>query len=94
MMRLPNYECVHCDNEILVLRDRGPWCTFPTITNAAEQLVEFLLPTLGTRRLWYYDSRGELTEIVVADGRFAGFRFPMRRFAATLTPNPQSPAPA
>lgn len=97
MMQMPNYECVHCDNDVLLLRDLGPWDMFPTITNAAERLVEYLIPTLGTRRLLYYDSHGELTEIVVADGGFAGFRFPLREAMVgklTLTPGPQPPIPA
>ena len=47
-----------------------------TITNDAEYVVETLCRT-GTlkpgERLFYYDSCDELGEIVVQDGKFAGF---------------------
>lgn len=60
----------------LVIRDVGPWDRHPTVTNDAEWVVEALvaqgrLP--NGRRLWYYDSEGRLDEIIVQDGRFAGF---------------------
>lgn len=61
----------------LVIRDVGPWDHHPTVTNDAEYVVSELvergmLP--GGRRLFYYDSDGNLDEIVVRDGKFAGFR--------------------
>ena len=63
----------------LVLRDLGPWDQRPTITNDAEQVVRTLV-ALGRltdgRKLYYYDSEGELTEILVKDGEFAGFKCP------------------
>lgn len=61
----------------VVVRDIGPWDQYPTITNAPEELVSFMFRngqlTHG-RRLLYYDSEGQLDEIVVKDGRFAGFK--------------------
>lgn len=65
--------------EILVIRDLGPWDAAPTITNSIEAVIEWL-KTHGLlppgRRLFYYDSHGELTEAVIKDGRWDGYRFP------------------
>jgi hypothetical protein len=36
-------------------------------------VVEDLASMLNGRRLFYYDSEGELTELLVKDGKFAGF---------------------
>ena len=74
-MRMPNYEIVEETEEWMLLRDLGPWDQFPTITNAAEEVVERLDPALHGRRLYYYDSEGERTELRVENGRFAGFAF-------------------
>lgn len=56
-----------------VIRDVGPWDSFPTVTNDAEWVVEQLAPELEGRRLFYYDSDGELDELVIVDGRFSGY---------------------
>lgn len=61
----------------LIIRDVGPWDRFFTITNAAEQVVEELrakghLP--DGRRLLYYDSEGNLDEILIKDGKFDEFK--------------------
>ena len=60
----------------LVIRDMGSWNLHPTVTNDAEHVVVALVK-LGKlppgRRLFYYDSFGDLDEILVKDGRFAGF---------------------
>lgn len=58
----------------IVLRDVGPWDKHLTITNDAESVVEDVAPMLRGRRLFYYDSEGDLTELLVKDGKFAGFR--------------------
>ena len=53
----------------------GPRCM--TVTNNAEAVVEDLVSRGKLppgRRLMYYDSEGELDEIVVHDGAFAGFK--------------------
>jgi hypothetical protein len=63
----------------LVIQDIGPWDSFPTVTNAAETVVAELVASKHLtegRRLLYYDSEGELDEIVVQNGRFAGFKCP------------------
>ena len=61
----------------LVIKDVGPWNAHPTVTNDAEHVVELLAlrqrRLLPTQRLYYYDSDGELGELLVRDGRFAGF---------------------
>jgi hypothetical protein len=68
------FSIVGSNPDIMLLRDLGPWNRFMTITNDAEGVVKRVLPMLGTRRLFYYDSEGELTELIVKDGRFAGFK--------------------
>lgn len=76
-MKLPSYEIVRCetDDKTLVLTDVGPWDVFPTITNGAEVLLAHLMATgiVQGRRILYYDSEGELTELLHRDGRFVGF---------------------
>lgn len=57
----------------IIIQDIGPWEVFPTVTNDAEAVVAELAPTLKGRRLLYYDSDGELDELMVKDGKFAGF---------------------
>ncbi len=81
----PNYVIVEDDflqQRPLVIRDMGPWDKHRTVTNGAEHVVEELvnqgkLP--DGRRLLYYDSDDVLDEIVVKDGKFAGFKPGPRR---------------
>lgn len=73
-MRLPNYEVLSDTPDCLLLRDVGPWDEFPTITNAAEELVEHLKPLRPGQRLEYIDSEGNCDEILIENGRFVGFR--------------------
>ena len=68
-----SWEVVRSTNQYVLLRDVGPWDKYMTITNAAEQVVAALAKWLGSRRLLYYDSEGELTELLVKDGCFTGF---------------------
>lgn len=63
-------------NRPLVLRDVGPWDRFPTVTNDAEGVVlhYFNAGKLPEgRRLLYYDSEGQLTELKHEAGVFKGF---------------------
>lgn len=58
-------------SEALVIRDVGPWDQHPTVTNGAEDVVRRLfaaglLP--AGRRLFYFDSSGDLDEIVHSEG--------------------------
>lgn len=60
----------------LVIRDVGPWDKHLTVTNDAVAVVEQLVAAgqlHGGRRLYYYNSEGRLDEVVIANGRFAGF---------------------
>lgn len=70
-----NYRMVGNTPELIILQDVGPWDKYITITNAAEAVVAEIEKTygIGSRRVFYYDSDNELTELVVKDGRFAGF---------------------
>ena len=57
----------------VLIRDIGPWDQCFTVTNDAENVVARILPILGRRRLFYFDSEGDLGELKVKDGKFAGF---------------------
>jgi hypothetical protein len=70
-----------CGDGVFVIRDLysdgpGPWDQHPTITNDAEYVVAMLART-GIcnvfRRIFYYDSEGDLAELLTRDGRFVGF---------------------
>lgn len=75
--REANYDVVEQNDQRIVLRDIGPWDQYMTITNAAESVVAGL-GDIGSRRVFYYDSDGELTELVVNDGQFERFA-PVRK---------------
>lgn len=73
-----NYEIVEDVPSRIVLRDLGPWDKYMTITNAAESVIEELARRpggIGNRRVFYYDSAGELDELLVKDEAFAGFKY-------------------
>ena len=63
----------HDGPERIVLRDVGPWDRHPTVTNDAENVVAEMAAVLDGRRLFYRDSEGAVDEILVRDGKFAGF---------------------
>jgi len=67
------YDIVRKTPRALVIRDLGPWNRHKTITNDAEWVVETLEPIREGRRLIYVDSEGQIDELVVKDGKFAGF---------------------
>jgi hypothetical protein len=71
-----NYSITEQRPESLTIRDLGPWDRFATITNTADEVVAELVAE-GTlregQRLYYYDSEGRLDELLVREGRFAGF---------------------
>lgn len=73
-MRRANYKVEVDTRHLFLIRDLGPWDQHPTITNDAERVVQDLGPRLNGRKLLYYDSEGDLTELVVRDGLFIGFR--------------------
>ncbi|MDP2730292.1 MAG: hypothetical protein Q8O55_07410 [Dehalococcoidales bacterium] len=60
----------------ILLKDLGPWGRFRTITNAADDVVSMVnsITPIRGRKLYYYDSDNELTELKVNnEQRFAGF---------------------
>lgn len=73
-MQKANYAIIEQTDEFVLLRDVGPHDKYMTITNAAEAVVAEIASLLGNRRLEYIDSEGERDQIIVKDGRFAGFR--------------------
>lgn len=73
MRRHASYRIEEDTADKLVIRDLGPWDQHPTVTNDAEGVVYELGSQLRGRRLFYYDSENNLDEILVKEGRFAGF---------------------
>ena len=57
-------------NNILTIRDLD--LGGRSVTNDAEAVVEYLALPIGWR-LFYYDSMNDLSEIMIKDGKFAGF---------------------
>jgi len=74
-MNSANYRIIRTTEAYILLEDLGPWSQHPTITNDAEQVVEAVAVQLGNRRLLYYDSEGDLTELKHTNGKFTGFGF-------------------
>lgn len=78
-MKTPNYETVDVNDQRILIRDLGPWDQYPTVTNNAEAVVQELVDVYGKdlcrRRLFYFDSEGDMDELLVKDGIFAGFKF-------------------
>lgn len=69
-----NYSIIEETSDLVLILDLGPWDQYMTITNAAEQVVAELMPRLDGRRLEYIDSEGERGQLIVKDGKFAGFK--------------------
>lgn len=60
----------------IVLNDCGPWDQYLTITNDAEGVIADLKHTgrlAAGKRVFYYDSEGDFSELIIKDGKFAGF---------------------
>ena len=77
-MRIANYEILNITSSYILITDLGPWDERPTITNSAEEVVDQLKDQLHLygdkyKRLYYFDSEGDLDELAVADGKFFGF---------------------
>src|SRR5579885_3128206 len=74
-----SYEIVFSETTppVLTIRDLGPWCEVPTITNDAQHVVRELHQKgflKAGRKLHYYDSDGRLDELLHdGAGRFMGF---------------------
>ena len=69
------FDVVEDGDNVLIIQDIGPWSNYPSVTNDAEAVVRSLAPVLNDRRLYYYDSEGDICELRVVDGKFAGFAF-------------------
>jgi len=75
MGKAAHFHIVEATPYSLCLRDIGPWDRHLTITNDAENVVLRVAHMLRGRRLFYYDSVGELTELCLTENcRFAGFK--------------------
>ena len=75
--RVANYEVIGATNGRILIRDLGPWDKYMTVTNAAQEVVEELVQSCVLHdgdRLFYFDSMGELDEIIVENLKFSGFR--------------------
>ena len=60
------------DNAV-VIEDVGPWDKHSTVTNDAENVVLNVLQRFRVNRIFYYDSNGDPGELLIKDGKFAGF---------------------
>lgn len=69
----PNYIIIKETDDLVVIRDLGPWDHHMTVTNGVETVVAELAPILRGRRLEYIDSDWSQSRILVEDGRFGGF---------------------
>ena len=65
------YQIVQDTPDLLLIEDIGHDAM--SVTNDAEAVVEELAPRLNDRRLEYYDSQGVRDQLLVVDGKFAGF---------------------
>lgn len=66
------WELVSSDERRIIIRDVGHRRA-KSVTNDVANVVADLLPALRGRRLFYFDSDEQLDEILVRDGKFAGF---------------------
>jgi hypothetical protein len=74
MQKQACYAVVGATPDFVIIRDVGPWDEHATVTNDAEGVVAEIAAELRGRRLLCFDSLGRLDELLVKDGRFAGFR--------------------
>ncbi len=68
-----NYNTADETDDYITLRDLGPHDRFQTITNAAEWVVEQMVPRLKGRKLYYIDTDGNTDQLLIHAGKFAGF---------------------
>lgn len=76
-MKGANYAIVNDTDEVIVLRDLGPWDRYMTITNAAELVVAELHARnvlKPDKKILYYDSENEMDQLLHDGmGHFRGF---------------------
>ncbi len=73
-----NFTIMSNSPDVIVLQDLGPWDMYQTITNDAENVVAYLYKsgrlTPPTKKIMYFDSDGEATELKHdGSGNFTGF---------------------
>lgn len=73
MNRHASFRIVKDTDKLLCIEDIGDHSKQLTITNDAEHVVEVLAERVGDRRLEYYDSQGDVCQLVIKDGKFGGF---------------------
>lgn len=71
-MSRARYEIVEVAGDYIMIKDVGHGSGM-SVTNDAERVVDDLAQRLGSRKLLYIDSDGKTDELIVRDGRFAGF---------------------
>lgn len=71
--RKVNYIIIEDEEDYICIKDIGPWDIYLTVTNGADIVVEELAEQLDGRRLEYIDSDNYRDELLVRDGKFAGF---------------------
>lgn len=67
------FEIVINSDEFIVIRDVGADCR--SITNDAEAVIKMLLAYYADKRVFYFDSSGDLDELCHNGVRFTGFSF-------------------
>ncbi|MCP4470475.1 MAG: hypothetical protein GY815_07280 [Gammaproteobacteria bacterium] len=60
-------------DKYILIRDIGPHDVYKTVTNAAEWVVKNIVKRLGNRKLYYIDSNERTDQLLIHDGKFAGF---------------------
>jgi len=71
--RAANYRVTNETDKFITLVDLGPHDEYKTITNAAEWVVAQMVDRLKGRKLYYFDTQGNIDQILIHDGKFAGF---------------------
>lgn len=69
------YSLVSVDRrvKIVTIRDTADGAACPSVTNDAEAVVKEINAIYPAHRVRYYDSMGELDELLHHNGRFTGF---------------------
>ncbi len=73
-MKRSNY-IIHSetDNQILIT-DIGPWDVYLTVTNNAENVVNDLTDIQKQKQVFYNDSEGTISQLMIEDGKFIGYK--------------------
>ena len=77
--RLPSFEVKHISETMIVLIDLDNDSCAPSVTNAADAVVEVLKATfpggLRSRKIYYRDTEGRIDRICISKNEFSGFIF-------------------